>query len=92
MLTEEYINRGFIPLKPSEQISDVLETMKSDAAISLPVVEPTTGKLIGQVTLSQLEEAVDKGAAISSIRFENSPSLYPNQHIFESSTSMLIHE
>lgn len=92
MLTEEYVNREFIPLRPSEQISDVLETMKSDAVVSLPVVEPTTGKLIGQVTLSQLEEAEDKGAAISSIRFENAPSLYPHQHIFEAARSMLIHE
>lgn len=92
MLTEHFINREFIPLSPSDSVSKALARMDAWQSLTLPVVEPATGKLTGQVTLAQLTDVADESDPVSSLQLGNAVTLFPHQHVFEATRTLLMHE
>ena len=58
----------------------------------LPVVEKTTGKLIGQILSEQLSDSADANATVSSLDLDTPVAVYPHHHIFEAARLMLAHE
>ncbi len=92
MLVQKIINNDFTPLAPNDTASKALAKMDAWHATCLPVVEPTTGKLVGQIRLNQLIDLADESIEISKLSLESPASVFPHQHIFEVARQMLMHE
>jgi CBS-domain-containing membrane protein len=92
MLVQKIINNDFTPLAPNDTASKALAKMDAWHATCLPVVEPTTGKLVGQIRLNQLIDLADESIEISKLTLETPAAVFPHQHIFEVTQQMLMHE
>ncbi|MEX1063456.1 MAG: CBS domain-containing protein [Balneolaceae bacterium] len=89
---EKIINKEFTPLGPSDTASKALARMNAWQTTCLPVVESTTGKLIGQLDLGKLADLEDESISVSELPLESPAAVYPHQHIFEVARQMLMHE
>lgn len=85
------IQNDFKPLNGKELIETVKERMKLEELTTLPVVDETTQKLIGQVELNQLSK-FDGSLPVSELELIEPVKLYRGQHIFEAARLMLQHE
>jgi len=92
MLAEKALNTEIKPLTGADSISEALKRMGEFGVNSLPVVDSTTRKLIGQLRYSQLSKVDDLGAAVSSVELEEPIKVYQRQHIFEVTRLMLEYE
>jgi len=92
MIAQKIINKDFVPLTPSDSVSKGLAKMDAWHATSLPVVEPATSKLIGQVRLEQMVDMPDESVQISTLQLESPAAVFSYQHIFEVARQMLLHE
>ncbi len=92
MIAQKIVNEEFTPLSPSDSASKGLAKMDAWHSTTLPVVEMTTGKLIGQIRLEQLVDLPDESVKISSLKLESPAAVFNYQHIFEVARQMLLHE
>jgi predicted transcriptional regulator len=92
MLVQRIINTEFTPLTPDDTASKALAKMEAWHTTCLPVVEPTTGKLVGQIRLNQVVDLADESIKISTLSLETPSAVLPHQHIFEVARQMLMHE
>lgn len=92
MLANESITKSeFEPLRGTDTVAAVRERMKEEQVNALPVVDPTTQKLIGQVELDQLSH-VEDDQQISDLQMDKVVKIFEGQHIFESVRLMLQYE
>lgn len=92
MLTNTSITQtDFKPLRGSDTVLAVKDRMKEEQVYSLPVVDKTTKKLIGQIKSEQLADA-DENQKISELQMEKAVKVYEGQHVFESARLVMQHE
>ncbi len=89
MLAKDLLNIDFEPLRPSSSIQSALARMDAWCMKEVPVIEPSTKKLIGVVTFDQLSESSDKTGPVSNISLKSPVFVYENQHLFEVARKML---
>ena len=88
---QSIIQKDFTPLNGTELIEAVKERMELEDVTTLPVVDETTRKMIGQVELEQLLKFRDD-KRVSDLELIEPVKLYQGQHIFEAARLMLQHE
>ncbi|WP_441000294.1 CBS domain-containing protein [Fodinibius sp. SL11] len=92
MLANKSITKSeFKPLRGSDTVEEVRDRLEQEEVNALPVVDPTTQKLIGQIDSDQLLEAEDD-QNISELRMDKAIKIYEGQHIFEGVRLMLQYE
>lgn len=92
MLAKELINPDFTPLQPSGTIAEAIALMKIWDTATIPVVEPTTRKIAGQVTVRDLSGEKGHSRPVSDLELKNPVYILEDQHIFEAARQMLQHE
>ena len=92
MLAKQILNNSFTPLISTDKASSALAKMEAWQTANIPVVEPATKKVIGQVTLDMLSDLPDESVAISEFDLEPPIFAYENQHLFEVARQMLAKE
>src|SRR5690554_5898402 len=94
MLVERVIDEEPTPLSPSDTVAEAREIMQEWQSDTLPVVEPTTRKLTGQIRLDQLVDlqSDEDEVAVSDLPLEGPAAVYPHQHVFEAARQMLMHD
>lgn len=92
MLVNKISNKEFVPLAPSDSAAKALAKMDAWHTTVLPVVEPTTGQVIGQITLDQLADLPVESIPVSDLKLDSPVTTLENQHIFEVARQMLEHE
>lgn len=92
MLATEILNNSFTPLVSSDKASAALAKMEAWQTSTIPVIEPTTKKVIGVVTLEMLKDLPDESVTLS--QFDLDPPIYvfEHQHLFEVARQMLSKE
>lgn len=91
MLVKEVLHTTFDPLKSTDTVSDALNRMDELDVNTLPVVDDTTHKLVGQIAIKQLKKGEDD-ATIADIELNEAVKVYSSQHIFEAVRLMLQYE
>lgn len=92
MLAKQILSHLFTPLLSSDRASSALAKMEAWQTENIPVIEPTTKKVIGQVTLDMLTDLPDESRPLS--KFDLEPPIYAfeHQHLFEVARQMLSKE
>lgn len=91
MLAKQALNTEIEPLYAQDTISEALRRMKALEVSILPVVDETTGKLTGQVSIKLLQHSKEK-EFIADLEMEKAVKIYGQQHIFEAARLMLQYE
>ncbi len=92
MLAKKLIDKNFTPLHNSDPAYAALAKMDAWQTTSLPVVEPTTGKIIGQVTLKMLIDLTDESILLEEIKLKEPIFSFEHQHVFEVARRLVRHE
>ena len=92
MLAKDLLNTDFTPLEPSSKISAALAKMDAWHSSSMPVVEPTTKKIVGHILFDDIADKMDEQEPVSSLNIRRPVYTFDNQHIFEVARQMLQHE
>ena len=92
MLTTTSITKtGFEPLQGTDAVSEVKGRMQKMGVKRLPVVDPTTQKLIGQLSADRLPDG-ESDAVVADLELDEAVKIYEGQHIFEAVRLMLQYE
>jgi CBS-domain-containing membrane protein len=91
MLAKQALNNDIEPLGAQDTLSEGKRLMKELEVSTLPVIDRTTRKLRGQVSLNHLN-AADDSDNISDLELDEAVKIYLEQHIFEAARLMLEHE
>lgn len=91
LANKSILKTGFNPLEAGDTVRVAINQMEDEDVKTLPVVDKTTQKLIGQVDYEQLLEA-DESALISDLEVNDTIKIYEGQHIFEAARLMLQYE
>ena len=92
MLANKSITKSeFEPLRGTDTVAAVRERMIEEQVNALPVVDPTTQKLIGQIGRDQIDRANDD-QQISDLQMDKVVKIFEGQHIFEGVRLMLQYE
>ena len=92
MLTTTSITKtGFEPLQGTDVVSEVKSRMQKMGVKRLPVVDPTTQKLIGQLSADRLPDG-ESDAVVADLELDEAVKIYEGQHIFEAVRLMLQYE
>ena len=92
MLAEKLINRDFEPLKPDDTVSSALAKMDAWQTSSVPVIEPSTKKVIGHVLFEAVANISDVKTKLSEVEWRPALYTFQTQHVFEVARQMLQHE
>lgn len=92
MLARETINTDITPLTAHDSVGSAAELLNKLEVNYLPVVDPASGKLIGQVSKDMLDERDDPSSVIGAVDLSEAVKIYEHQHIFEAARLMLLHE
>lgn len=92
VLAEKLINRDFKPLKPDDTVSSALAKMDAWQTSSVPVIEPSTKKVIGHVLFETVADITDVKTKLSDVEWLPALYTFQNQHVFEVARQMLQHE
>ncbi|REL24853.1 CBS domain-containing protein [Rhodohalobacter sp. SW132] len=92
MLAKQILNNSFTPLVSTDKASSALAKMEAWQTANIPVIEPTTRKVIGQVTLDMLTDLPDESKPMSDFDLKEPIFAYENQHLFEVARQMLSKE
>lgn len=92
MLTTKSIAKtGFEPLHGTDSVKEVRHRMQEMNVKQLPVVDSTTQKLIGQVSIDQLNYVADD-SVVADIELDEAVKIYEGQHVFEAVRLLLQYE
>lgn len=92
MLAKKLIDKNFTPLHNNDPAYAALAKMDAWQSTSLPVVEPATGKIIGQVTLKMLIDLPDESILLNEINLKEPIFSFENQHVFEVARQLVRHD
>lgn len=82
MLIETYIDSEFIPLLPSDSLAFARQRMEESESDTLPVVEPTTGQLIGLLNREAME-GESPAERVASVTLSEAPMLMPSRFVYD---------
>ncbi|MGM0507166.1 MAG: CBS domain-containing protein [Bacteroidota bacterium] len=82
MLIETYIDKEFTPLMPSDSLDYARQRMEQAESDILPVVESTTGQLIGLLRLETIENE-SPADVVASVTLSEAPMLLPSQFVYD---------
>ena len=92
MLVNKSITKSeFEPLRGTDTVATVRKRMKEEQVNALPVVDPTTQKLIGQINRDQLSRA-ENNQQVSDLQMGKAVKIFEGQHVFEGGRLMLQYE
>lgn len=91
LVNKSILETDFEPLLGSDAVATVKERIEKEQVRTLPVVNETTQKLIGQLEARQLDEQSDK-KKVSEIELQEAIKIYEGQHVFEAARLMLQYE
>jgi CBS-domain-containing membrane protein len=92
VLAKNILSQSFTPLLSSDKVSSALAKMEAWQTTNIPVIEPTTKKVVGQVTLDMLMELSDESQPLSDVDLETPIYAFEYQHLFEVARQMLSKE
>jgi CBS-domain-containing membrane protein len=92
VLAKDILSQSFTPLVSSDKVSSALAKMDAWQTANIPVIEPITRKVVGQVTLDMLMELPDESQLLSEIELAPPIYAYEYQHLFEVARQMLSKE
>lgn len=92
VLAEKLINRDFEPLKPDDTVSSAIAKMDAWQTSSVPVIEPSTKKVIGHVLFETVANISDVKTKLSDVEWRPALYTFKTQHVFEVARQMLQHE
>lgn len=92
VLAEKIINRDFEPLKPDDTVSSAIAKMDAWQTSSVPVIEPSTKKVIGHVLFETVANISDVKTKLSDVEWRPALYTFKTQHVFEVARQMLQHE
>lgn len=78
-------------LLPNQSVIEAIEQMNRMEVSYLPIVEPDTNKLVGQIDLAQLRNADQTIKNISELHLQEPVKIFNNQHLFKAVHLMLMH-
>lgn len=91
LIQKSTIDTSVTPVTADDTVENVRSRMKEEQVNTLPVIDQTTKKLVGQIHIKTLEDA-DSQNRISDIDLKDPVKLYIGQHIFEAARLMLQYE
>jgi len=92
VLAEKLINRDFEPLKPDDTVSSAIAKMDAWQTSSVPLIEPSTKKVIGHVLFETVANISDVKTKLSDVEWRPALYTFKTQHVFEVARQMLQHE
>lgn len=92
MLAKQILSTTFSPLLSSDKASSALAKMDAWQTANIPVIEPTTRKVVGQVTFDMLTDLPDESKPLSGFDLEPPIYAFEHQHLFEVARQMLSKE
>lgn len=92
MLVGKALDTDTPVLTQKHSIAEAMEQMNWQETTVLPVIDVDTGKLAGQVELSQLEEADDGTQMVSELALKEPIKIFRSQHLFNAIQHMLRYE
>lgn len=92
MLAKELLNTDFTPLNPDKPVSAALAKMDAWQTTAVPIVDPDSGKILGQVNFDDIVDLNDESVPLSTLDLHNPNFVFESQHIFEVAKKMLQHE
>lgn len=91
LIDKSIIDIDFVPVKASDSVELGRSRMDQQNIGNLPIVNSTTHKLIGQISLEQLRKA-KQDVAVSDLELDEAVKVYQGQHLFEAARLMLQYE
>lgn len=91
MYIKEALNTTYQPLESNQLVCEALSLMEEQEVTTLPVVEPASQKVLGQISHQKLKEG-QATAKLSDIELSEAIKVYENQHVFEAIRLMLQYE
>lgn len=91
LVNKSITETGFKPLSGADAIEKVRDRMKGQRIKTLPVVDNTTKKLIGQIDFEQLVDT-NGNVEVSDLKLDEAIKIYQGQHIFEAARLILQYE
>ena len=92
MLAEKLINRDFEPLKPDDTVSSALAKMDAWQTTSVPIIEPSTRKVLGHVLFETVANISDIETRLADVEWRPALYTFQTQHVFEVARQMLQNE
>ncbi|PWN08148.1 CBS domain-containing protein [Rhodohalobacter mucosus] len=92
MLAKELLNTDFTPLDPEKPVSAALAKMDAWQTTAVPVVDPDSGDILGQVNFNDIVDLSDESVPLSTLELSTPIYVFETQHIFEVARKMLQHE
>jgi CBS domain-containing protein len=92
MLARKKLNTDIRPLTGRDSIEKAIKLMEELDSTSHPVIDSTTKKLIGQISMRTLRDLADEKLHVSDITLEEPVKIYEGQHVFEAARLMLLYE
>lgn len=92
MLVSEALNTSMRVLSGQDTVGEALQHMTEQEAGRLPVVNSSTGRLMGQVTKAMLENLENKSARLVDMELEEPYKIFNKEHLFQAIRMMLQHE
>lgn len=92
MLTKQALDTEFEFLTVDDTVDKAKDLMGELQVHCIPVVEPESKKLVGQIMMSNLYEADDDELPLSALQLDEAVRIYNYQHIFEAARLMLQYE
>lgn len=92
LVNKSILDTRIEPVKASDTVEQAIQKMEELDVFKLPVVEHTTHKLIGQLSLKNLREADEREISVTDFKLAEAVKLFEGQHIFEAMRLMLQYE
>jgi len=92
MLSQNLIKRKHPVLKSNDSIQEALELFHETDFGELPVIEPTTRKLVGFIYQNDLVDINDKTMKLCELDLKEPIKVHGSQHLFEAIRLMLQYE
>jgi len=92
MLVAEALNTKIRVLNTHDFVGVALKKMDELRVNKLPVIDPSTHKVVGQINREKVSDDVDKEDPISVLDLEDPVVIFNNQHLFHAIRLMLHHE
>jgi len=92
VLAEKLINRDFEPLKPDDTVSSALAKMDAWQTTSVPIIEPSTRKVLGHVLFETVANISDIETRLADVEWRPALYTFQTQHVFEVARQMLQNE
>lgn len=92
LANKSILDTDITPVRASDTTEEAIAKMDALGVSKLPIMENTTRKLIGQLSLSDLKEVENKETPVSDFDLDEVVKLFEGQHIFEAVRLMLQYE